>query len=80
MVNNTINYLIEFLELNPQQSVKGLIEQMWTKENKYVKQYVKEDFIARNDFIFDLRKAHKLKIDKNTGKLYSSESDDFLLK
>ena len=75
---NLLIYYLGYMEANTQQSVKAIIEQMCNKENKYVRQYEKEDFLARNDFIFDLRKTHKLKLDRNSAKLQNQDSDLFL--
>lgn len=75
---NLLIYHLGYMEANTQQSVKAIIEQMCNKENKYVRQYEKEDFLARNDFIFDLRKTHKLKLDRNSAKLQNQDSDLFL--
>ena len=61
-------------------SVRSVIEEICNKDNKYVKQYEKEDYIAKNDFIFNLKKTHKLKLDKNTAQLYANEADDLMLK
>lgn len=52
---------------------------MCTKDNKYIKQYDKEDYLAKNDFIFDLKKTHKLKIDKTTGQLLPDESQELFI-
>ena len=38
---------------------------MCVNDNKYERKYDKEDFLAANDFIFNLNKTHKLKIDRN---------------
>ena len=46
-------------------TVRGLIDQMYQREKKYIKQYFKEDYIQQNDFIFNLGKTHKLKLAKN---------------
>lgn len=45
-------------------SVRGLIDQMYQREKKYIKQYFKEDYIQHNDFIFNLGKTHQLKLAK----------------
>ena len=45
-------------------SVRGLIDQMYQREKKYIKQYYKEDYIQHNDFIFNLGKTHQLKLAK----------------
>lgn len=48
-----------------QSTVRGLIDQMYKKEKKYTKQYFKEDFIQKNDFIFNLDKTHQLRLAKS---------------
>lgn len=45
-------------------TVRGLIDQMYQREKKYIKQYFKEDYIQQNDFIFNLDKTHKLRLAK----------------
>jgi hypothetical protein len=57
--------LFSFLKENPKENVKTVIEKMCVKDNKYTRKYDKEDFLAANDFIFNLNKTHKLKIDRN---------------
>lgn len=37
-----------------------MIDELYTKEKKYVKHYVREDFLEQNNFIFDLQKCHSL--------------------
>jgi hypothetical protein len=46
-------------------TVRGLIDQMYQREKKYIKQYFKEDYIQQNDFIFNLGKTHQLKLAKS---------------
>jgi len=46
-------------------TVRGLIDQMYQKEKKYTKQYFKEDYIQKNDFIFNLNKTHQLRLAKS---------------
>ncbi|CAI2383641.1 unnamed protein product [Moneuplotes crassus] len=48
----------------PQDTVRGLIDKMYQKEKKYIKQYFKEDYIQQNDFIFNLHKTHQLRLAK----------------
>ena len=48
---------IEFtkkLTLPPVNKLKHMIDELYTKEKKYVKHYVREDYIEQNNFIFDL--------------------------
>ena len=35
-----------------------MIDELYNKEKKYVKQYMREDYIEKNNFIFDLQKSH----------------------
>ena len=54
---------IEFtkkLTLPPVSKLKNMIDDLYTKEKKYVKHYVREDFIEKNNFIFELNKVHNL--------------------
>jgi len=39
-------------------SIKEIIDDLYWKEKKYVKQYLWDDYIGSNDFIFDLNKTH----------------------
>jgi len=39
---------------------KEIIDEIYRKEKKYVKQYVREDFIANYSNIFDLNKAQNV--------------------
>jgi len=50
---------------NDDLSVKEMIEELYWKEKKYVRQYLWDDFIGSNDFIFDLNKTHHLKLAKS---------------
>ena len=42
-----------------------MIDELYLKEKKYVKQYLREDYIEKNNFIFDLQKSHKLHTSKD---------------
>ena len=45
----------------PQQNkLKHMIDDLYQREKKYVKQYLREDYIEKNNFIFDLQKSHAL--------------------
>jgi len=48
------------------QSVKSIIEKIVSKDNNYVRQYEKEDYLTSNDFIFNLNKTHKLELSQIT--------------
>lgn len=37
-----------------------MIDELYLKEKKYVKHYLREDFIEQNNFIFELQKSHTL--------------------
>ncbi len=37
-----------------------MIDDLYHKEKKYVKQYLREDYIEKNNFIFNLNKSHAL--------------------
>ena len=37
-----------------------MIDDLYQKEKKYVRQYLREDFIENNNVIFELQKAHAL--------------------
>lgn len=56
-------------------TVRGLIDQMYQREKKYIKQYYKEDYIQNNDFIFNLNKTHQLRLAKTN----KHESHDYSL-
>ncbi|CAI2381054.1 unnamed protein product [Moneuplotes crassus] len=57
-----------------QTTVRGLIDKMYQKEKKYIKQYYKEDFIQQNDFIFNLNKTHQLRLAKGKNSVASLAS------
>lgn len=57
-----------------QTTVRGLIDKMYQKEKKYIKQYFKEDFIQQNDFIFNLNKTHQLRLAKSKNSVASLAS------
>jgi len=42
------------------QKLKHMIDDLYQKEKKYVRQYLREDFIENNNVIFELSKAHAL--------------------
>jgi hypothetical protein len=42
------------------QKLKHMIDDLYQKEKKYVKQYLREDFIENNNVIFELQKSHQL--------------------
>ncbi len=42
-----------------------MIDELYHKEKKYVKHYVREDFIEKNNFIFELNKSHALTTNKD---------------
>lgn len=49
--------------LNKQKlKTKEIIDEIYRKEKKYVKQYVREDFIANYSNIFDLQKAKNVNL------------------
>jgi hypothetical protein len=48
--------------------VKELIDELYWKEKKYVRQYIRDDYIGPHDFIFDLGKTHSLKLAKGKEK------------
>lgn len=48
------------LVLPPVSKLKHMIDDLYNKEKKYVKQYLREDYIEKNNFIFDLQKSHAL--------------------
>lgn len=48
------------LVLPPVSKLKHMIDDLYLKEKKYVKQYLREDYIEKNNFIFDLQKSHAL--------------------
>ena len=57
--------------LPPVNKLKNMINELYVKEKKYVKQYLREDYIEKNNFIFDIQKSHKLHTSKdiqNAGK------------
>jgi hypothetical protein len=37
-----------------------MIDDLYKKEKKYVRQYLREDYIEKNSMMFDLQKAHAL--------------------
>jgi len=37
-----------------------MIDDLYKKEKKYVKQYLREDYIENNSMMFDLSKSHPL--------------------
>lgn len=50
--------------LPPVNKLKNMIDELYSKEKKYVKQYMREDFIEKNNFIFNLEKSHQLSTNK----------------
>jgi hypothetical protein len=58
-------------------TVRGLIDQMYQREKKYIKQYYKEDYIQNNDFIFNLNRTHQLRLAKNKHESYDYASTGF---
>ena len=46
----------------PGNKLKQLINELYRKEKRYVRQYLREDFLANNSFIFDIGKSHKLEL------------------
>ena len=52
--------LAKRLVLPPVSKLKHMIDDLYQKEKKYVKQYLREDYIEQNNFIFDLQKSHAL--------------------
>ena len=46
------------------QTISGMINELYAKEKKYVKQYFREDYLGKNDFIFDLGKSHTVNMAK----------------
>lgn len=47
--------------INPQASkLKHMIDDLYKREKKYVKQYLREDYIENNSMMFDLSKSHPL--------------------
>lgn len=67
-------------------TVRSMIDSMCQKEKKYVRQYMKEDFVNKNDFIFEINKCHNLKrnkkppaIQEGQNGLEKSSSKDIIL-
>ena len=47
--------------IHPQANkLKHMIDDLYKKEKKYVKQYLREDYIENNSMMFDLSKSHPL--------------------
>ena len=57
--------LAKKLILPPVSKLKHMIDDLYQKEKKYVKHYLREDFIEKNNFIFDLQKSHALQTTMN---------------
>ncbi|CDW76398.1 UNKNOWN [Stylonychia lemnae] len=49
----------------PVNKLKNMIDELYQKEKKYVKQYLREDYIEKNNFIFELNKSHQLHTTKD---------------
>ena len=49
-------------DLKDDLSIKEMIDELYWKEKKYIKQHLRDDFIGANDFIFNLSKTHHLKL------------------
>eukprot|EP00347_Sterkiella_histriomuscorum_P010993 403374156 len=52
----------------PVNKLKNMINELYQKEKKYVRQYLREDYIEKNNFIFELNKSHKLHTNKEVKK------------
>lgn len=61
-------------------TVRGLIDKMYQREKKYIKQYYKEDYIQKNDFIFNLDKTHQLKLSKSREDSQNNMTGTYALK
>ena len=48
------------LILPPVNKLKTMIDELYQKEKKYIKQYMREDYIEQNNMIFELSKSHGL--------------------
>jgi hypothetical protein len=48
----------------PASKLKHMIDDLYKKEKKYVKQYLREDYIEKNSMMFDLQKSHALQTTK----------------
>lgn len=42
-----------------------MIDELYHKEKKYVKHYMREDYIEKNNFIFEISKSHALSTNKD---------------
>ena len=60
--------------LPPMQTIGGMINELYAKEKKYVKQYFREDYLGKNDFIFDLGKSHSVNMAKRVKERDSPEN------
>ena len=49
------------MSAGPPKRLKKIIDELYEKEKRYVKQYIREDFIEKNNCIFDLQKLHQTK-------------------
>ena len=49
------------MSAGPPKRLKKIIDELYEKEKRYVKQYIREDYIEKNNCIFDLQKLHKTK-------------------
>jgi len=61
------------LVLPPLNKLKNMIDQLYVKEKKYVRQYYREDFIEQNNFIFNIGRAHTLGTNKQMKESHSAE-------
>ncbi len=59
--------------------MKAMVDELYWKEKKYVRQYMPEDYLGKNDFIFDLKKTHKLKLAKGEEKSALQASAELMI-
>ena len=58
-----VDVLPKILEISagPPKRLKKIIDELYEKEKRYVRQYIREDYIEKNNCIFDLQKLHQTK-------------------
>jgi hypothetical protein len=52
--------LSEALKMPVSKKIKNVIDELYDKEKKYVRQYIREDYVEPNSCIFELDRSHQL--------------------
>jgi hypothetical protein len=54
------SFIKEAIRGTNSKKIKNVIDELYDKEKRYVKQYIRDDFIEPNSCIFELDRSHKL--------------------